>query len=333
MSMFGAVDLSTLAPSRGATGAAGAGKGEARPGGVPGNTAGAQSGAHASGAWGSEEAAEGTVLPAPLVVDVDATNLRDVAQISTQVPVVVVLHTPRSDASTELVSTLEDLAVSYEGRFELAKVDVDAAPEVAQALQATAVPTVLALIAGQPMPLFQGTIPTEQLRSLLEQLLSVAASHGLTCRVSVGDQETPNVEPEETPVQREAREAIDRGDFEAAIAVYDHALAQAPADTNLKIAREHTLMLARMDGKDPQELLAAAAAAPDDVDAALAAADAAFAVGDIDGALGRALEAVRAHEGDERERARVRLLELFDLVGQHTPEVARARRHLATLLF
>jgi len=121
----------------------------------------------------------------PLVVDVDASTLRDVAEVSTQVPVIVVLHSPRSQASADLATVLEQLADQYSGRFQLARVNVDTAPEVAQALQAQAVPTVVALIAGQPVPMFQGTVPQEQLRSVIDQLLEVAAANGVNGTIAV----------------------------------------------------------------------------------------------------------------------------------------------------
>ncbi|MDU0347684.1 tetratricopeptide repeat protein [Actinomyces sp. MRS3W] len=302
MSMFGAVDLSSFAPKSGATPA------DAPAGGAQGTASGA------------------------LVVDMDASTLRQVAEGSAQVPVVVVLHTPRSQVSTDLAALLERLAGEYAGRFQLARVNVDTAPEVAQALQATAVPTVVALLAGQPVPMFQGSAPEEQLRALLDQLLEVAERNGITGRIAVEAPAEPN-EPEETPVEREAREAIERGDWAGAEAVYDHAIAQAPADDSLQAARNQIRLLARMDGQDPAALLAAADAPGADLEAQLAGADAALTLGDINACLGRALEVVRSHTGDDRERARVRLLELFDVIGAATPEVARARRQLATLLY
>jgi thioredoxin domain protein (fragment) len=267
-------------------------------------------------------------------VDVDAASLRDVAETSTQVPVVVVLHAARSRSSADLVSRLEALAQEYAGRFQVARVDVDAAPEVVQALQATAVPTVVALIAGQPVPLFQGAIPADQLRGLLDQLLELAARNGVTGRLApppAADAEP--VEPEETEVERRAREAMERGDYAAAEKVYDSAIAQSPADAELKVARGQIRMLGRMDGKDPRALLAAADAPGASVEDQLAGADAALSQGDVNVALGRGLEAVRSRTGEERETARLRLLELFDIIGSSTPEVTRARRQLAALLF
>lgn len=251
-------------------------------------------------------------------------------------PVIVVLHSPRSQASADLATVLEQLADQYSGRFQLARVNVDAAPEVAQALQAQAVPTVVALIAGQPVPMFQGAVPQEQLRSVIDQLLEVAAANGVNGTIAVDGAAgagTAEAEPEETEVERAAREAIEAGDFAAAEEVYTHAIAQNPGDDDLKVARNQVRLMARLDGQDPHELLAAADAAPTDLAAALAGADAALALGDVNAALGRALEAVRTHAGEEREEARLRLLELFEVIGSTSPEVAQARRRLATMLY
>ncbi len=315
MSMFGAVDLSSLAP--------------ANPAGPTGATPSPATGDRPGGAAGSG-------LPVPLVVDVDASTLRDVAEVSTQVPVIVVLHSPRSQASADLAAVLEELADQYAGRFQLARVNVDTAPEVAQALQAQAVPTVVALIAGQPVPMFQGAVPQEQLRSVIDPRREVAAANGVNGTIAVDGAVgagTAEVEPEETEVERAAREAIEAGDFAAAEEVYTHAIAQNPGDDDLKVARNQVRLMARLDGQDPHELLAAADAAPSDLAAALAGADAALALGDVNAALGRALEAVRTHAGEDREEARLRLLELFEVIGSTSPEVAQARRRLATMLY
>ena len=313
MSMFGAVDLSSFAPA-------------SKPAGSS-SGASAQASSDSGGAGGPAAA---------LVVDVDASSLRDVAELSARVPVIVVLHSPRSQVSTDLAAVLERLAGQYAGRFQVARVNVDAAPEVAQALQAQAVPTVVALIAGQPVPMFQGTVPEDQLRSILDQLLEVAAANGVSGTIAVdaaAGADARSREPEETEVERAAREALEAGDFAAAEEVYTHAIAQNPGDDDLKVARNQVRLMARLDGQDPHELLAAADAAPTDLAAALAGADAALALGDVNAALGRALEAVRTHAGEEREEARLRLLELFEVIGSTSPEVAQARRRLATMLY
>ena len=324
MSMFGAVDLSSLSPRS---------TGGPAPSSASAASAGGAGAARTAGTGAASAVAGDGAAPGPLVVDVDAQNLREVAETSTRVPVVVVLHASRSQASADLAGQLQTLAQEYAGRFQLARVDVDAAPEVAQALQVAAVPTVVALIAGQPVPLFQGAIPADQLRELLDQLLELAARNGVTGRLAPRDADAQPAEPEETEVERAAREALERGDYAAAEKAYDHAIAQSPADADLKVARAQIRMLGRMDGKDPRALLAAADAPGAGVEDQLAGADAALALGDVNIALGRALEAVRSHSGEERETARLRLLELFDIIGSSAPEVTRARRQLATLLF
>ena len=324
MSMFGAVDLSSLSPRS---------TGGPAPSSASAASAGGAGAARTAGTGAASAVAGDGVAPGPLVVDVDAQNLREVAETSTRVPVVVVLHASRSQASADLAGQLQTLAQEYAGRFQLARVDVDAAPEVAQALQVAAVPTVVALIAGQPVPLFQGAIPADQLRELLDQLLELAARNGVTGRLAPRDADAQPAEPEETEVERAAREALERGDYAAAEKAYDHAIAQSPADADLKVARAQIRMLGRMDGKDPRALLAAADAPGASVEDQLAGADAALALGDVNVALGRALEAVRSHASEERETARLRLLELFEVIGSSAPEVARARRQLAAILF
>lgn len=311
MSMFGAVDLSSLAP-RPSTGPA------------PGAPAAPQ----------APPAGRAEGIPAPLIVDIDARSLRDIAEISSQVPVVIICHSPRSEASAQVVTMLGRLAEEYAGRFELARLDVDAAPEVSQALGVQAIPACVALLAGQPVPLAQGAAGEEQMRALLDQLLQVAAANGVTGRLAPDAPAADEPEePAETEVERAAREAIEKGDWAGAEAVYDHAIANSPADADLKAARAQVRMLARMDGQDPAALLVAADASPADLDAALAGADAALALGDAEGCLARALDAVARHGGDEREAARLRLLELFEIIGASAPEVQAARRRLATILY
>lgn len=324
MSMFGAVDLSSLAPSSPAPGAAGAA-------GVPGGAGGSAAGSAAMA--GAAGAAEGPVLPAPLVVDVTVQNLQDIAQVSTQLPVIIVVSSQRSEAAQSLATLLERLAWEYGGRFELGVVDGDASPEVAQALQVSAVPTALALMAGQPMLLFQGAMEETQLRSLIDQVLEVAAQNGLRGRLAMGEEPEVAPEPEETELERTAREAVERGDFEAALKAYDHAIAQEPGNRDLPIARAQIHMLQRMDGQDPRALLLAAERPEASVEDMLAGADAALALGDIAGTLERALQAVRVSSGEDREAARLRILELFNVIGPTAPEVAQARRTLGTLLY
>lgn len=305
--MFGAVDLSTLAPS-------------------------AQAPTPAGNSAGSASAPAGTT-PNGLVVDVTAENFREVVERSAQVPVVMELLSAREPVCAQLHAVLETVAVEYGGRFQLARVDVDTSPELGQALQVRALPTVVAVLAGQPAPLFEGVVDEAQARQVIEQVLQIAAANGVTGVLELNVQAEPAAEPEENETQREARTHIERGDFAAAEAVYDKALVQNPGDGELRVGREQVRLVRRLEGKDPAELLATADANPQDLEAALSGADAALIQGDVDGCLGRVLDAVRIHTGEERETARLRAVSLFELIGGEVPQVARARRTLATLLF
>jgi putative thioredoxin len=92
-------------------------------------------------------------------------------------------------------------------------------------------------------------------------------------------------------------------------------------------------LLQRTEGVDLAAARAAAAAAPDDVDAQLLAADLDVMGGHVDDAFGRLVDTVRATSGADRDRTRTRLIELFEIVGSQDPRVGPARLALANALF
>ena len=102
-------------------------------------------------------------------VEITEANLEDEVLVrSSQVPVVVLLWSPRSDASVALGDALAALANADGGKWSLATVNVDVVPRVAQMFGVQAVPTVVALAAGQPLSSFQGPQPPEQLRKWID---------------------------------------------------------------------------------------------------------------------------------------------------------------------
>ena len=309
MSMFGAVDLSTLAPSKGAASGAGS-EGAAAPG-----------------------VADSGVIDSPLVIDVDVTNFEDAVKRSMQVPVVISLWSPRSQVSAEVNTALESLAARYQGRFQLARVDVDANAKIAELFAAQSVPSVVAVLGGQPVPLFQGQASAQQLEQIFEQVMQMAQANGITGRVRLDAAPVAQSEPVETEVQRLGREAIEAGDYAKAQSIYERALVNEPANDELRLALEQVKLLQRVEGADLDGDLAASDQPEATWRQLLAGADAALSLGDVNAALGRALEAVRTHQGEERETARLRLLEFFEIIGPTAPEVAQARRRLATMLY
>ncbi|MFP5335602.1 MAG: tetratricopeptide repeat protein [Actinomycetes bacterium] len=271
------------------------------------------------------------------VVDVtDATFGEAVVQQSMTVPVVVDLWATWCGPCKQLSPVLEKLAGDYDGRLLLAKVDVDANPQIAQAFGVQSIPTVVAVIKGQPVPLFQGAVPEPQVRKVFDELLRVAAENGVTGRLDGGspeDGEPEPAEPELPPLHAEAYDAIERGDLDAAADAYQRALAESPADDMAKAGLAQVELLRRTQGADLAAARAAAAADPSDVEAGMLCADLDVLGGHVEDAFARLVDLVRVTTGDERERVRQRLLELFDVVGQDDPRVLSARRGLASALF
>lgn len=296
----GAVDLSTLA--RPASPPAGA------PGGLP-----------SAGAF---------------VRDVDQTTFPEIVQSSTQHPVVVVLWAPWSDVSRQVVADLAALADEDGGRWLLARVDAEANPQVAAAFQAQSVPTVVAVLAGQPVPLFQGAYPREQVRAVLDQLLAAAQANGITGRAAPGEVPgEPQEEPALPPLHQAAYDAIERDDLPAARAAYEQALRENPRDAMARAGLAQVGLMERTAGADPRAIREAAAARPHEVDAQLAVADLDVFAGAVEDAFARLVDLVAATRGDERERARLRLVELFEVLGTDDPRVVAARRALASALY
>ncbi|RLK49308.1 tetratricopeptide repeat protein [Microbacterium telephonicum] len=285
-------------------------------------------------AAGASAPEEGGALP--LVFDVTDASFPQALELSRTVPVVVDLWAEWCGPCKQLSPVLEKVVTELGGRLVLAKVDVDANPQLAQGFRAQSIPMVVALVAGQPVPLFNGAVPEQQVREVFAQLLQLAAQHGVTGTVPVGEPgegaEEP-AEPELPPLHQEAYDAIENGDYATAVSAYERALAQNPRDEQARAGLGQVRLLQRVDGADLQAARAAAAAAPLDVEAQFAVADLDLSGGHVDDAFSRLLDLFAVLPADERGPVRERLLELFGLVGDADPRVARARGRLASLLF
>ena len=268
-----------------------------------------------------------------LVIEGTDGGFQAIVNGTQSVPAVVVLWSPRSPASSDFVKVLASVAASYEGRFQVVSVDVDANPGLLQAFQAQSVPMTLGVVAGQPVPLFVGVQSAEQVRPVLDELLKLAAEQGVTGRVAVTAAAEADVEPELSPLHQAAFDAIERDDLDAASAAYAEALAQDPADNDAIAGLANVKLMQRTAGVDPQAARAAAAQAPTDIAAQMLVADLDVLGGHVEDAFDRLIDTVRATEGDERNTVREHLIELFAVVGAHDERVQKARRALMSALF
>ncbi len=263
-------------------------------------------------------------------VDVTEQNLQQFAEKSLQAPILLVFTAAASPASEDLASRLAKIAEQEGGAITVGVCDVDAQPAISQALQINAVPAVVALIGGRPAPVFQGSADDDQLRDVVRQILQIAAQSGM----QVGEPRESAPEPEPLPpLHQEAYDAIEREDYDAAVAAYDKALKENPKDAEAKAGRAQVRLMARTRGADLNAVRSAAAASADDVDAQLAVADLDVLGGAVEDAFARLLDVVKATSGEERDRVRERLVELFDVVGGEDERVIAARRALAAALY
>ena len=262
----------------------------------------------------------------PNGLEITEANLEaEVLVRSSQIPVVVLLWSPRSEASTQLGDALAQLAVADAGKWSLATVNVDAVPRVAQIFGVQAVPTVVALAAGQPLSSFQGSQPPDQLRRWVDSLLNATAGK----LSGAGDGEEPEqVDPELS----QAREHLDSGDFDAALKAYQALLDANPNHAEAKGAVRQIGFLQRATSRAPGAIVAADAA-PDDIEVAFAAADVEILQQDVAAAFDRLIALVKRTAGDDRTKVRTRLIELFDLFDPADPEVIAGRRKLANALY
>jgi putative thioredoxin len=302
--LAGAVDLSALQA-----------RNEAR------ERAEAQAAAHAQSAASGEGPAE----PVTVVDVTEATFQAEVLDRSFRTPVVLDLWAEWCGPCKQLSPVLEKLAAQAHGAWVLAKIDVDANPAIAQALRVQGIPAVKAVFQGQLLGEFAGALPEDQVRTFLDQVVEVTGA--------MPADGAPDAPPEpEDPRVLDAEEATAAGDYDDAIAKYAAILAAEPGHERASAAIREVELLRRVSAAPP-DAVAKADAAPADVDLALVAADVQLAEGQVSNAFARVLAAIRATGGAEREQLRLRLVELFTVVGNEDPRVAAARKELTRALY
>ncbi len=303
----GAVDLSALS----------------RPAGPPpGGPGGAPGGAGAAGSY---------------ALEVSEANFQTVLESSVNGLVLLVFYSrARMPESVQVADDLATLADEFEGKYLLGRVDVDDAPQIAQAVQVPSVPYVVAVVQGRPMPLFQDIAPIDELRAALTQVMEQLAAQGMTGRHQPLAQAAGEDVEEEAPVDPRyapAQDALAAGDIDTAVAEYQRLVDANPADAEAAGGLAMAKVLQRTQTADLGAARQAAAENPDDVDAQTLVADLDMAGGHVEDAFLRLIDLVRRTAGDDRDKARTHLLGLFAAVGNDDPRVLKGRQNLANALF
>ena len=281
------------------------------------------------------------------VIDTTENTFQAMVQTSATFPILLLLWVPTDDRLFSMARALGDAVNGLNGQIQLSRIDIATNPSIAQALQVQGAPALFALISGRPMPLLQGLPGDDELKQLTDEvipkIIQAAAQSGVNgtapysgdpdsdaaASTGANGADTEQVPPEHAEAHRLAEE----GDYAGAAAEYARVMESDPSDA--LAAREHAkaLLLARSGSADVREVRAAAAAAPDDVEAQLAVADIDMIGGQIQDAFDRLLDFLAAgHKGD-LEAVRQRLLEYFTIPEPTDPRLARARRRLATLMY
>jgi putative thioredoxin len=267
-----------------------------------------------------------------LVVEADATSLRSYLALSDAVPVLIYFHSDRSAESAQMFSELSRLTLASAGKVLLAKIDADKAPEIAQALGVAGLPSLVAVLKGQPAPLFSAVVALDQLKLVFDKVLQVAAENGLTATLGVDE----NIKPApEAPKLSEAMvagyQAMEASDFAAAQSAFEAELNQNPSNDEPKIALEQVKFLERLSHFEIDSVLKAARS--ESIDELLQLSDATFAAVSPAAAFDLLLDRFALGEVGNRDAIRTRLISFFALVGGNDKDVASARIRLANLLF
>ncbi len=251
----------------------------------------------------------------------DESKLREYIELSNQVPILVVFGSDQDAA--QIQQKLKVFIDEAAGRLLGIEIDIQSQPQLAQAFRVEKTPTVMALLGGQPAPLFQGDQPEQQISGVINQLLQAAVQNGISGSVNLGEEQKPDL-------AGLIASLISQGQIELAEQELDKALTQEPNDEQLISMKRQIELMKRMGDVDLNEALQIES---DDPDQLRKKSDALLVHGDAQKALDNLLDKFPQATDEDRDKLRAHLLELFELIGNSDPFVLKARARLASLLF
>jgi putative thioredoxin len=257
-------------------------------------------------------------------LEVTVENLNsNILPLSLVRPVIVLMWSPRSPESQEMIATLGKLEIEYQAKWSLARVNIDTHPEIAQAFQTKNVPYAVAIIAEQMVPLFEQAYPEAQVRLVIDKVLALSAQQG------IGEAPVEQMEPEE----EEAITALESGDYAVAEVAYKKWLSRKPNESLAKLGLAQTQLLMRTEGLELNKIVEESKKSPQDIDLQLKAADVEIVNGGVEEAFSRLLTLIKASAGDDKNKVKTHLIGLFALVDQGDPRLISARKELASSIF
>lgn len=266
--------------------------------------------------------------------DIDQRGLEGLLQNAATVPVIIHLAAPSNPASGQIDAVLQPAIDARAGRMVMGRIDTEAHPELLQMFGVPAGPMVVALMGQQALPLFNEPVAAEQLEQLLDEINSSAVQAGMAGTVpplvEATDDDGDVVLP---PLHQEAEAALQAENYDEALAAYDKALAENPQDEEAQRGKARVGLMQRTHDADVQQVRANAADHPDDVAAQVAVADLDLLGGHVKDAFERLVKYIGRSAGEDKDTARLHLLELYSVVGDQDERVALSRRKLAAALF